>query len=186
MRTPRAGDVFTFGEGVGLGDGVAFGVGDAVGEALDPGDSCAIATETNAKPVKIVALTFFVIVAARCERRIISATVIDAATVVAPIHIREKVVAPFAVAQKFFIDVVRRKLIVQSIETNKVIYGSLRGVLLCRSCFHQKRPVAGLGEQKFARELFENAIGERHRIVCVCPRDFSHATGGDVQVRINP
>ena len=75
MRTPRAGDAFTFGEGVGLGDGVAFGVGDAVGEALDPGDSCAIATETNAKPIKIVALTFFVIVAARRERRIISAAV---------------------------------------------------------------------------------------------------------------
>ena len=186
MRTPRAGDAFTFGEGVGLGDGVAFGVGDAVGEALDLGDSCAIATETNAKPIKIMALTFFVIVAARCERRIISVTIMDAATVVAPIHVREKVVAPFAVAQKFFIDVVCRKLIVQSIETNKVIHGSLCGVLLCRSCFHQKRPVTRLGEQKFARELFENAIGERHRIACVCPRDFSHATGGGVQVRINP
>ncbi len=77
MRTPRAGDAFTFGEGVGLGDGVVFGVGDAVGEALDLGDSSAIATETNAKPIKIAALTFFVIVAALCERRIISATVID-------------------------------------------------------------------------------------------------------------
>ena len=132
MRTPRAGDAFTFGEGVGLGDGVVFGVGDAVGEALDLGDSCAIATETNAKPSKIAVLTFFVIVAAR----------IISAIVVAPVHVREKVVAPFAVAQKFFIDVVRCKLIVQSIETNKMIHRSLRGVILCRSRFHQKRPVA--------------------------------------------
>ena len=77
MRPPRAGDAFPPGEGAGLGDGAALGIGDALGEALDPGDSCAIATETNAKPIKIAALTFFVIVAALCERRIISATVID-------------------------------------------------------------------------------------------------------------
>src|ERR1700680_1876508 len=76
-RTLRAGDAFTFGEGVGLGDGVGFGVGDAEGEALEPGDSWAIATETNAKPIKIAALTFFVIVAARCVRRIFLGTVLD-------------------------------------------------------------------------------------------------------------
>jgi len=69
MRTPRAGAAFTFGEGVGLGDGVALGVGDAVGEALDLSDSCAIATETNAKPSKIAVLTFFVIVAVALFQR---------------------------------------------------------------------------------------------------------------------
>jgi len=69
MRTPRAGAAFTFGESVGLGDGVALGVGDAVGEALDLSDSCAIATETNAKPSKIAVLTFFVIVAVALFQR---------------------------------------------------------------------------------------------------------------------
>jgi hypothetical protein len=71
MRPPRAGDAFTLGEGAGLGDGVALGIGDAVGEAFDLSDSCAIAPETNAKLIKIAALTFFVIAAAVCERRII-------------------------------------------------------------------------------------------------------------------
>jgi hypothetical protein len=77
MRPPRAGDAFTLGEGAGLGDGAALGIGDAVGEAFDLSDSCAIAPETNAKPIRIAALTFFVIAAALSESRIISATVRD-------------------------------------------------------------------------------------------------------------
>lgn len=76
MRPPRAGDALTLGEGAGLGDGVALGIGDAVGEAFELSDSCAIAPETNAKPIKIAALTFFVIAAAGCER-IISEAVTD-------------------------------------------------------------------------------------------------------------
>ena len=63
MRPLRAGDAFTFGEGAGLGDGAALGIGDAAGEAVDLRDSCAIAPETNAKPIRIAALTFFVIAA---------------------------------------------------------------------------------------------------------------------------
>ena len=77
MRPPRAGDAFSLGEGAGLGDGAALGIGDAVGEAFELSDSCAIAPETNAKPIKIAALTFFVIAAAVGEHCIISAMVTD-------------------------------------------------------------------------------------------------------------
>src|SRR6266566_5470463 len=64
--------------------------------------------------------------------------------VIPPVYVREKVIAPFAIAQNCFIEMVRRELIMQSIETSKVILRPFRGVLLCGSCLHQERPIARL------------------------------------------
>ena len=61
--------------------------------------------------------------------------------VIAPINVREKIIAPFAILQKFIIDVVRHKLVMQAIEANEMIHGSLAGVLPGGSAFHQKRPI---------------------------------------------
>src|SRR6266571_1992810 len=64
--------------------------------------------------------------------------------VIPPVYVGEKVIAPFAIAQNCFIEMVRRELIMQSIETSKVILRPFRGVLLCGSCLHQERPIARL------------------------------------------
>src|SRR5947207_13517779 len=61
-----------------------------------------------------------------------------------------------------------------------------RRVLTRGAGSHEKRPIARLREQKFACELFENAIG---KCVCVLLMDsceFTHAQRGGVQVRVNP
>ena len=67
---------------------------------------------------------------------------------------------PFAVAQKFFIEIVCDKLIVQTVETSKVIDRALSGVFARSTGFHQKRPVTGLRQQKLAGELLQNAVGK--------------------------
>ena len=64
--------------------------------------------------------------------------------VIAPVYVREKVIAPLAIAQKLFIDVIQAKLVVQSIETKEVIHGSFRGVIFCGSGFYQECPIARL------------------------------------------
>jgi hypothetical protein len=69
-RTLRAGDALDEGEGVssgvsdglGVSDGDSSGVDDEVGGAkgVAVGDSCALATQIDAKVIKIARLTFFV------------------------------------------------------------------------------------------------------------------------------
>jgi hypothetical protein len=94
-----------------------------------------------------------------CKRCLDSARHDNALNVIAPVHIWEKIVAPFAIAEEFVVQIVRDKLIVQAIESRDVIGRSFRRVLARRSGFHQKRPIARLREQEFARELLEHAIG---------------------------
>ena len=73
--------------------------------------------------------------------------------IIAPVYVWESVVAPFTLAQKFFIDIVCRKLIVQSIEAGKMIHRAFGCVFACCSGFHEECPVARLREQKFAGQL---------------------------------
>ena len=62
--------------------------------------------------------------------------------VIPPVYVREKVIAPFAIAQKLFIHVIRGELIVQSVETTEVIERAFRGVLFRCARFDQERPIA--------------------------------------------
>src|SRR5713101_1086032 len=131
----------------GVAEGVCSGVGDDVGLGDAVGDSCAFAPETDANARISAAIAAFIMLGMTLD-------------IISPVHIREKVVAPLALAEKFFIDIVCRKLFVQSIEASEVIDCSFCRVFFGGSSFHKERPVARLSEQEFARELFQNAISE--------------------------
>jgi hypothetical protein len=122
-------------EGEGVCSGVAEGGTDssgepegegdstAVGEGAGVGDSCAavIATEPTQKTnVRI------------CKRR----SAIRDLSIISPVHVRKNIVAPFAVAQKFFIKLICDKLIVQTVEASKVIDRALSGVFARSAGFH--------------------------------------------------
>ena len=94
-----------------------------VGEEIGVGDSCAAAIAT--RTTQQTQVTFW-------KKR----SAIRDLSIVAPVHIRKNVVPPFAVAQKFFIESVCDKLIVQTVETSKVIDCALRRVLPCSPGFH--------------------------------------------------
>ena len=57
-------------------------------------------------------------------------------SIISPVHVRKNVVPPFVVAQKFFIEIICDKLIVQTVETSKVIDRALSGVFAGRPGFH--------------------------------------------------
>ena len=67
--------------------------------------------------------------------------VIRVLSIVAPVYVRKNVVAPFAVAQKFFIEIIRDKLIVQTIEAGKVIDGALSCVFPRGARFYEESPI---------------------------------------------
>ena len=62
-------------------------------------------------------------------------------SIISPVHVRKNVVSPFAVAQKFFIEIICDKLIVQTVEASKVIDRALGCVFARSPGFHQKCPV---------------------------------------------
>src|SRR5580765_3854787 len=134
MRTLLAGE----GEGVcsGVGEGGTDCSGEIEGERDPPGvgegfgvdDSCAAAIATKAAQESKVRML---------KRR----PAIGDLSIVVPVHARKNVVPPFAVAQKFFIEIICDKLIVQTVETSKVIDRALSGVFARSPGFHQKRPV---------------------------------------------
>src|SRR5258705_13718022 len=121
IRTLLAGE----GEGVcsGLGEGGTDcsgemeGEGDppGVGEEVGVGDSCAVAVATKATQESTV-------------RMLKQRSAIRDLCIEAPVHVRKNVVPPFAVAQKFFIEIICDKLIVQTVEASKVIDCSLSSV----------------------------------------------------------
>ena len=57
-------------------------------------------------------------------------------SIILPVHVRKNVIAPFAVAQKFFVDGMCDKLIVQAVESSKVIVRALSGVFAGSAGFH--------------------------------------------------
>ena len=129
IRTLLAGE----GEGVcsGLGQGGTDcsgeieGEGDSpgVGEEVGVGDSCAAAIATKATQDSKGRML---------KRR----SAIRDLSIVAPVHVRKNVVPPFAVAQKFFIEIICDKLIVQTVEASKVINRALSGVFARSPGFH--------------------------------------------------
>ena len=130
MRTLLAGE----GEGVCCGvGGVAVGCsgetegkGDSslVDEGIGVDDSCVPAIWTKA--IKMTEAT-------KLTLRNLS--------IIAPVHVWKNVVPPFAIAQKFFIGRVGDKLIVQAVETGKVIDRALGRVFARGPGLHQKRPI---------------------------------------------
>jgi hypothetical protein len=123
----------------GVGEGVCSGVGEATidcsgeiegegdspsaGEGIGGGDSCAAAIA--AKATQETKVTIW-------KQR----PAIRDLSIVAPIHVRKNVVPPFAVAQKFFIEIICDKLIVQTVKSSKVIDRSLSSVFARSPGFH--------------------------------------------------
>ena len=106
------------------GEGDSPGVGEGVG--VD--DSCAAAIATKATQESKVRIL---------KRR----SAIRDLSIIAPVHVWENVVPPFAVAQKFFVKSVCHKLIVQTVEASKVIERALSRVFACSPGFHEKCPI---------------------------------------------
>ena len=129
IRTLLAGEGEGVCSGVGEGgtdcSGEIDGEGDSpgVGEGVGVGDSCAAAIATKAAQESKVRML---------KRR----PAIGDLSIVAPVHVRKNVVPPFAVAQKFFIEIICDKLIVQTVETSKVIDRALSGVFARSPGFH--------------------------------------------------
>ena len=129
MRTLLAGEGEGVCSGVGEGgtdcSGEIEGEGDSpgVGEGVGVGDSCAAAIATHATQKTKVTIW---------KRR----SAIRDLSIISPVHVRKNVVAPFAVAQKFFIEIICDKLIVQTVEASKVIDRALSGVFARSPGFH--------------------------------------------------
>ena len=92
------------------------------------GDSCAAAVATKAVQKSKVGMVKWR--SAICDL-----------SMIAPVHVRKDIVPPFAIAQKFFIDLICDKLIVQTVETSKVIDRALSRVFACSPGFHEKCPI---------------------------------------------
>ena len=129
IRTLLAGEGEGVCSGVGEGgtdcSGEIDGEGDSpgVGEGVAVGDSCAAVIATKATQESKV-------------RRLKRRSAIRDLSIVAPVHVRKNIVPPFAVAQKFFIRIICDKLIVQTVETSKVIDRALSGVFARSSGLH--------------------------------------------------
>ena len=72
--------------------------------------------------------------------------------VVPPIHVWEKIVAPFAVCQKTLIQISTDELVIQPIEPQQMIGDSLGRIMFGGPGFDEKRPVTRLGEKELARD----------------------------------
>lgn len=129
IRTLLAGEGEGVCSGVGEGgtdcSGEIDGEGDlpGVGEGVGVGDSCAAVIATEATQESKVRML---------KRR----SAIRDLSIIAPVHVRKNVVPPFAVVQKFFIEIICDQLIVQTVEASKVIDRALSGVFARSPGFH--------------------------------------------------
>ena len=101
------------------------GEGDSLGvdEGAGTGDSCAAVIATQATQKTKVRMW---------KRR----SAIRDLSIISPVHVRKNVIPPFAVAQKFFIEIICDKLIVQTVEASKMIDRALSGVFARSAGFH--------------------------------------------------
>jgi len=123
------------GEGEGICSGVGEGTIDCscefdgekdspgVGVEIGVGDCCAAAIATKATQESEVTIW---------SRR----SSIRDLSIIAPVHVRKNVVMPFAVAQKFFIEIICDKLIVQTVEPSKMIDRAASRVFARGAGFH--------------------------------------------------
>ena len=111
------------GEGEGVCSVVGEGGADCSGEGVGVGDSCAAVIAAKATQETKVRML---------KRR----SAIRDLSIIAPVHVRKNVVPPFAVVQKFFIEIICDQLIVQTVEPSKVIDRALSGVFARSPGFH--------------------------------------------------
>ena len=129
IRTLRAVEDEGVCSGVAKGDSDCSGEleeeGDSprIGEGAGTGDSCAAAIATQARQKTTVRIW---------KQR----SAIRDLSIISPVHVRKNVVTPFAVAQKFFIEGICDKLIVQTVEASKVIDRALSRVFARSPGFH--------------------------------------------------
>ena len=130
IRTLLAGEGEAVCSGVGEGgtvcSGEIDGEGDSPGvgeEEVGVGDSCAAVIAIKATQESKVTMW---------KRR----PAIDDLSIIAPVHVRKNVVPRFAVAQKFFIEIICDKLIVQTVEASKMIDCALSSVVAGSPGFH--------------------------------------------------
>ena len=98
------------GEGRPDSTGEIEGAGDCSGVAEGPGDSCAAAIRTEASQTTKMTMRLHV---PRLRRRPNNPqSAVRESNIVTPVDIREKIIARFALAQKFFIHTIRYELIV--------------------------------------------------------------------------
>lgn len=144
MRTLRVGDavgvmvdaVVAVGVGVDVAAGVSVSVagagGISNGVTVGVGTSCAkanamVANSKSPLLLKIGNRQFAILILLN---------------VIAPIHVRENIIAPFAILQKDLIDLVGRELIVQTVESAQMFQRSLRRIFPGGAGFHEERPIA--------------------------------------------
>jgi hypothetical protein len=101
------------------------GEGDSLGvdEGAGVGDSCAAVIATQATQKTKV-------------RTWKQRSAIRDLSIISPVQVRKNVIPPFAVAQKFFIEIICYKLIVQTVEASKMIDRALSGVFARSAGFH--------------------------------------------------
>ncbi len=130
IRTLLAGEGEAVCSGVGEGGTVCSGeidgegVSPGVGEGVGVGDSCAAAIATRMMTQEREMKMW--------KRR----SAIRDLSIISPVHVRKNVVPPFAVAQKFFIEIICDQLIVQTVEASKMIDRALSSVVAGSPGFH--------------------------------------------------
>ena len=129
IRTLLAGEGEGVCSGVGEGgtdcSGEIDGEGDSpgVGEGAGVGDSCAAVIATKATQESKLRML---------KRR----SAIRDLSIIAPVHVRKNVVPPFAIVQRFFMEIICDQLIVQTVETSKVIERALSRIFARSPGFH--------------------------------------------------
>ena len=103
-----------------------------------------------------------------------------------PVHIREEVVALFTGGEQVLVLMTGLEHFPEPGEPQKMVVCAARGVVDGRAGFHQERPIAGLGEEEFARELFQRPVDKGRARLDVLAGGLGHAPRGRVEVRINP
>ena len=123
MRTFLAGDGEDVCSGVGEGATGCSGESPRIGVGIGVAGSCAAVIAAKAMQESRM----------RMLRRCFAMRDLS---IVTPVHVRKNIVPPFAVAQKRFVDIVCDKLIVQTIETSKMIDCALSRVFARGPGFH--------------------------------------------------
>ncbi|MEK0447091.1 MAG: hypothetical protein RLZZ399_2412 [Verrucomicrobiota bacterium] len=91
----------------------------------------------------------------RRERASRSAARAGNLSIIAPAEIGEEVVPGLALGEECLVDGVGAELLIEPSEAVDVVVSSACGILASRAGFHEKSPVAGLGEEEFPSGLRE-------------------------------
>ena len=103
-----------------------------------------------------------------------------------PVHIWKQIISHFALREKFSVDILFLELLRQFLEARKMIGHSLRSVIIRCAVADERRPIAGLREQEFARELAQDAIIISHCLSATRFCQRGHASVRREKMWINP